>query len=589
MKLLAFAWNAAVGYRRAIASVVILSLTVALLEAVTLLIVFGFVSSITLSRLGASPADASGMMAAFSRLPLMTLGLLVLLSATARFAIALFLDWQMSRLWVAMRTGMQVSMLKTHLDASYLFLVSTKGGDHFYHVLEGPAFAAVFYLHMSHYVASAIMLGVLFLTLLAISPALIAIAAGVALVYMLIVHRIGARVSFTSGEIQAGAIKRQAQLANEGLAGIRYLRVLTAEQAWLSEFGQEAAIAESAMRRATFWAAVPRRTLEYLVMLIFLGAVFLALLTGGDLLAAIPTFAVYFLAIVRVLPTLSLIGNSRMQMLQALPNLQRYVELLDRIPREQREGGSLDIPDLKRHPIRFEQVSFAYGAGDVLTELECEFKPGMLTAVVGQSGQGKSTIIDLVLRFVDPQHGRLSVADKDIRGFDVVAWRQRFAYVGQDPFLFHESVLANIRFGRPGATDAEVMEAAAAAGAVEFVEQLPEKWQTVLADRGGSLSGGQRQRLALARALLANAEILLLDEPTSALDAGSEAQIFETIASLHGKRTIILVTHQREMLKHADYVLVLKNGRIAESGTPAALLGSGMHFSEVFNQSPAVS
>jgi ABC-type multidrug transport system fused ATPase/permease subunit len=587
MRLLAFAWNAAAGYRRSIVTGIILALTVALLEAMTLLIVFGFVTSIISTRLAAAPVPASGMMTAFAHLPLMTQGWLVLLTATARFVLALLHEWQMSRLWVAMRTGMQVAMLGAHLDASYLFLVSTKGGEHFYHVMEGPAFAAVFYFHMSRYVASLIMLAVLFLTLLTISPALIAIAGGVALVYILVVHRIGARVSFKAGEVQAAAIKRQAELATEGLAGIRYLRVLAAEKAWLGEFGREAAAAERAMRRATFWAAVPSRTLEYVVVLIFLGAVFLALLTGGDLLAAIPTFAVYFLAIVRVLPTLSSIGNSRMQMLQALPNLQRYVELRERIPREQHTGGTSDIPDLKRYPVRLEQVSFTYGAGEVLTDLECEFKPGALIALVGRSGQGKSTVMDLLLRFVDPQRGRLSVASRDIRTFDIAAWRRRFAYVGQDPFLFHDSVLENIRFGRPGATDAEIAEAAAFAGAVEFIERLPHQWRTVLADRGASLSGGQRQRLALARALLADADILLLDEPTSALDAGSEARILEAIASLRGKRTVILVTHRRDALKHADHVLVLMNGRIAESGPLAAMVGSGTYFSEIFNESPA--
>ena len=588
MKLLLFAWRAAAGFRSAFAWTVGLSLLVALLEAATLLIVFSFVSSITLPRVGAGPASALGVTAAFSSLPLTTQGWLVLVVATVRYVAALYLEWQMSRLWVAMRTWMRVTMLKSHLDATYLFLVSAKGGEHLYHIMEGPAFAAVFYFYMARYISSLVMLGVLLLTLLTVSPALIAVAAGVALVYTLAIHRLSTSISFASGEIQASAIKKQTQLTSEGLAGIRYLRVLTAERSWVDDFAREAAAAESAMRSATFWAAVPPRTLEFMVMVIFLGAVFLALLSGGDLLASIPTFAVYFLAIVRVLPTLSAMGNSRMQMMQTLPNLQKFVELRETIPLERRLGGSTDIPDLTRHGIQFEKVSFGYGADDVIADFDCEFKPRSLIAVVGESGHGKSTVIDLILRFIEPRAGRISVMGRDIRDFDVITWRRQFAYVGQDPFLFHNTVVENVRFGRPEASDEAVRAAATRAGASEFIEQLPDRWDTVLADRGASLSGGQRQRLALARALLSNAEVLLLDEPTSALDAGSEARIFETLVSLHGDRTIVVVTHREEILKHSDYIVVIDQGRIAEKGTYESLLRSGQRFREIFNKAAAV-
>lgn len=589
MNLFAFGWSSATGYRRGIASVVTFSLLVALVESVTLLMVFSFVTAMVSPRTAVASAGVLGLIGQFTALTLFKQGVFVLLAATLRYVLALRLEWQMSKLWVQMRTGMQVEMLKMHLEAAYSYLVSTKGGEHLYHIMQGPGFAAVFYFHLARYASSIILLCVLMLTLLSVSTVLILISLGIGLAYALIVRRVSMVVSLTAGQVQAAAIKAQTQSATEGLAGIRYLRVLGGEQAWLDDFAGEAVTAELAMRRTTFWTAVPPRTLEYLVILIFLGAVFFALFSGGDMFAAIPTFAVYFLAIVRVLPALSSLGNSRMQMMEALPNLQKFIELREVIPRENRAGGSTDIPDLRSVAVCFEQVTFGYGDENVLTNFSCEFAPGKLIAVVGKSGQGKSTAIDLILRFVDPRSGRITAGGKDIREFDLATWRRHCAYVGQDPFLFHNTVIDNIRFGRPDATDREVMEVAARAGALEFMEQLPQKWQTILADRGASLSGGQRQRLALARALLSHAEILLLDEPTSALDASSEALILETVVSLRGHRTVVLVTHREEVLKHADRILVLKDGAVTENGTYDELLRSGTAFGQIFNKPPATA
>lgn len=581
---LTFAWRAAAGFRTALAGIVVLGVMVALLESATLLALFGLISSLTSPRLGAPPESTPALVAVLTQFSVAAQVIIVTVTATLRYALALTIEWRMSRLWVGMRSAMQQKMLAVHLNAAYGYLLGRKAGDHMYQIMEGPSVAAVFYLHFARYLSTTILLAVLFLTLFAVSPALMLVAAAVAAVYGAIVRRVSVGISYASGQEQARAIRRQDQLVNEGLAGIRYLKALSAVPAWLSEFAQEAAAAELAMGRAGFWNTVPARTLEYLVLVVFLGVVLYALLTGGDLLAAVPTLAVYFLGIVRVLPTLAMLGTGRMQMMQALPNLQRYVELSEAIPREPERRGATDIPDLRRCPIVFEEVGFTYAEVPVLAGFSARIAPGGLTAIVAPSGQGKSTLLDLLLRLIEPGRGRIVVEGCDIREFDLTAWRARYAYLGQDPFLFHDTVLENIRLGRPGATDGEVEVAARMAGAEEFIAQLPQGARTVLADRGYSLSGGQRQRIALARALISQAEVLLLDEPTSALDADSADRVLEGMLVAAAGRTVVLVTHSERALQHADRILVLQGGRVLEAGRYEELCESGYHFRQMFRR-----
>jgi ABC-type multidrug transport system fused ATPase/permease subunit len=565
MKLLAFAWRSAQGFRGPIARIAVLGFVVALLESATLITLFAFVSGVTASHLNAPAGGGHLLGRVFADLSLPMRGGMVIGLATCRFLLALVLEWRMSRLWVSMRAHMQTAMFEAHLNATTAYLLSRKSGEHIFHIMEGPSFAAVFYLHLMRYLSTSIMLLVLFATLFAVSPGLMLTAVAVAMVYGFAVRRVSERISFVSGTEQADAVARQMQLANEGLAGVRYLKVFSVVPGWVGEFTGQAARAEVAMRRAGFWNTVPARTLEYLVLLIFMALALYALRSGGNLAAAVPTLAVYFLGIVRTLPSLSVLGNGRMQMMQALPNLERFTKLREQIPREESGGGDPVIPSLCKAPVTFEGVRFAYGDKTVFDGIDLTIEPRQVTVILGPSGEGKSTLFDLLLRFVEPTQGTIAIGGRDIREFDLATWRGRIAFLGQDPFLFHGTVTDNICLGRPGASDDDVREAARQAGAAEFIGQLADGWSTVLADRGQSLSGGQRQRIALARALLSGAEVLLLDEPTSALDADSVRAVVQGIAALRGARTIVVVTHSDAFLPLADRVLTLSGGSVEES------------------------
>ena len=259
--------------------------------------------------------------------------------------------------------------------------------------------------------------------------------------------------------------------------------------------------------------------------------------------------------------------------------------------------GLLDQPEtLAEHPnpvtmtkgpgrIVFDRVSFSYGAGrPVINDLSLVFEAGKTTALVGPSGGGKSTILNLILRLYDPHEGTVTIDDLDIRLASFTSLRDKISFVGQDTFLFSASVSDNIRFGSPTASEEEVIAACKAANAHEFIEHLPQGYETQVGENGAFLSGGQKQRLAIARAILRDAPILLLDEATSALDSKSEALVQEAIQRLTRDRTTVVIAHRLSTVLGADKICVIEAGALAEEGTAKALLARGGVFRGLYDQ-----
>jgi ABC-type multidrug transport system fused ATPase/permease subunit len=222
--------------------------------------------------------------------------------------------------------------------------------------------------------------------------------------------------------------------------------------------------------------------------------------------------------------------------------------------------------------IRFENVSFSYGDKPALREIDLTVEPGQVVALVGSSGSGKTTLTNLLLRFYDPQHGSIRIGGVDLRAVSLRDLRRQIAVVTQETVLFNDSIRANIALGRPDASEAEIEAAARHAHAHEFILQKPEGYATRIGERGVMLSGGQRQRLAIARAILKNAPILILDEATSALDTESERAIQGALEDLMQQRTSLVIAHRLSTIAHADRIVVLDEGRIVEAGTHAELL-----------------
>jgi len=251
----------------------------------------------------------------------------------------------------------------------------------------------------------------------------------------------------------------------------------------------------------------------------------------------------------------------------------------------------LDTPiDMPRDPsarpftgigtgVRFENVSFAYVPGEpVLEDVSFSVAPGEVVALVGPSGAGKTTLVDLVARFYDPTEGRVFVNDIDVREYDLKSYRSALGIVTQETVLFHDTLRANIAYGLDDVSDAEIERAARAANAHDFIMQLPEGYDTIVGERGTRLSGGQRQRIAIARAILRDPPILIFDEATSALDSESERLVQEAIEKLLEGRTVFVIAHRLSTVQRADQILVLRSGRIVERGRHQELLhGEGTY------------
>jgi ATP-binding cassette subfamily B protein len=294
-------------------------------------------------------------------------------------------------------------------------------------------------------------------------------------------------------------------------------------------------------------------------------------MTGGEL----ASFVIYAALVAGGVGTLAEVWGDIMR---AAGATERLLDLLHAESAIKQTASPLTpaLPALAA--IRFENVSFRYPARpqtNALDSIDLAIAPGESVALVGPSGAGKTSLFQLLLRYYDVSEGVIRLNGQDIRQLSLHDLRQNIAIVPQDPVIFSANALENIRYGRAGASDAEVLQAAKAALVDEFVERLPEGYQTFLGERGTRLSGGQRQRIAIARAMLKGAPLLLLDEATSALDAESEVLVQQGLSAAMQGRTTLVIAHRLATVQKVDRIVVMDQGRIVETGTPADLRNQG--------------
>ena len=278
------------------------------------------------------------------------------------------------------------------------------------------------------------------------------------------------------------------------------------------------------------------------------------------------------------------LGNLYNQVQGALAGAERIFEILDTIPDQTDMPGAIELPRVSGD-VRFDHVTFSYVQGGipVLKDISIHARAGERIALVGHTGAGKTTLVNLLSRFYDIEEGTIRIDGVDIRTVSRNSLRRQLGVVLQQSFLFSESVLENIRYGRLGASDDDVFAAARLAHADTFIRRLPQGYDTILSERGESLSGGQRQLLSIARAILADPAILILDEATSSVDTRTELSIQQALAELMKGRTSFVIAHRLSTISSADQVIVIEEGRVAERGTHAELLNAGGVYHRLFH------
>ncbi len=366
--------------------------------------------------------------------------------------------------------------------------------------------------------------------------------------------------------------------ASESLSGVRVMQAFTAEAASAARYraaSDDAFDAAKAMTRARAIVTVAALFLAFgsVVAVLWFGArdVLAHEMTGGEL----SQFLLYAVFGASSLGELSQVWS---EVSAAAGAAARIAELLGKAPRVASPASPRRLANPPRGELAFDNVAFAYPTRPDLPALKgvtFAVARGEVVAIVGASGAGKSTLFQLAERFYDPQSGAVRFDGADVRTLDLTALRGALALVPQDPFIFAASVAENIAYGRPGASQEAVVEAATRAAAHDFIEALPQGYETQLGERGATLSGGERQRVAIARALLKDAPTLLLDEATSALDSANEAIVQKALEELMKGRTTLVIAHRLATIVKADRIVALQDGVVAEIGTHAELLARG--------------
>ncbi len=469
------------------------------------------------------------------------------------------------------------------INSDYQFFIDNKQGEIIYKISTAPNYIASTLTIFSSVFVELILSVSVFVLLFSMSfkGTIIIVIGGIGYYYL--TKYLSKRINYVAGQKQLESGQIETVVMNEFTTGIKQIKVFETFSYWKSIFDKAIHTYWTHNRKSTFWSRIPEM-LIYMLLYLSIGIVviFIKLTSPLSFTSTIPLIGTFAFAVLLVLPKISRFGTYRMDFLQMLPGVQTVHSMLNETVYNEIKNGEKEFLGLQSS-IQLKNITFAYKEREaILDNVSLEIQKDKITALVGSSGSGKSTIVNLLLRLHDINDGGVFVNNTIITEYDIFSFLKKVGYVSQETFIFNASIKENIAFGG-NYTDQEIFEAAKLANADEFIQKLSGKYDTIVGDRGMRISGGEKQRIAIARAMIRKPEILILDEATSSLDTVSESIVQKAINAVSKNCTTFIIAHRLSTIQNADVIYVMDQGRIVESGTHKQLLDKKGKYWELYN------
>lgn len=473
---------------------------------------------------------------------------------------------------------MRKELIEKYTQMPYSSFVESKHGELMYFALNSPFKLSEIFRKIPLLLAELTKITAIVIFLFSVNTKITLILGILGVLFSLTISYVSKNVSSNIGHARAKTYSQLSILLSELLSGLKQLKVYGSEKNWLTAYNRFNSEYSRIHTKDTVLLALPKNFLEVFGLGLFFGSILIIQFLHPDsILSTLPIMGLFGMAILKMLPSASNFSRTRLEIGSALPEANMMWDILTKDDKGPTFGNEI-FQGLK-NDIVFENVFFSHkNRTEILKGTNITFKRNQMTALVGDSGSGKTTIINLLLGLFEPNAGKILVNDVPLMDYDLRSWLDHIGFVSQDTFIFHSTIADNISMGDKRFNMSDIIQAAKAANAHEFIMGMPDGYDTIVGDKGMNISGGQQQRLAIARAVLRQPDLLIFDEATSALDNVSEKLVQNAIQKISKQHTVIIVAHRLSTIINADKIAFLKNGSFIEEGTHDELMGKKMNY-----------